>query len=96
MKTKQIKQKEIEYEPMCKYLLVTRDETEKISEGGLFLPEVARRKLNEGTIKAISKACLQSWSVGDRIIFNDMGALEVKPEEGLVMLNEDMVYVKVK
>ncbi len=91
------KEIKVTVEPMGKYLLVKRDTVEDKSQGGIILPAMAQRKPNQGTIHGVGPRCEQKWNLGDVIIFNELGSFEVSDgTENLLLLTEDMVFVRFK
>ncbi len=88
-----MKAKIIDIVPAGKYLLIQRQQVETVTKGGLFIPAQAQQKPNQGSIVGVGPACVQSWKVEDEVIFNQFGQIEVGD---LVLVNEDMVYVRYK
>lgn len=88
-----MKTKVIDIVPAGKYLLIERDEVETKTAGGLIIPSQAQQKPNQGIILGVGASCTQNWKVGDLVIFNQFGQVEVS---NLVLVTEDMIYVRYK
>jgi chaperonin GroES len=82
--------------PVNKYLLVQRKNPEDVTIGGIIVPTVAKKKLNQGTILKLGNKCEMGFNVGDEIIFNELGSFEIHDtnDDEYILVPEDMVYVK--
>ena len=70
-----------------------KDERENI--GGIYLPDTAKEKLNEGKVIAIADDATDEIAVGDRIIYKEFGGTEIKIEdEKFVLLTGDDMLAK--
>lgn len=88
--------------PVRGRILVRRDEELSVTMGGIFVPDKARERLNEGEVLAIAEETMNEHgvivphicAVGDRIIFGKYAGLEVKIDgEEFVIMNETEVLV---
>ena len=89
--------------PLHDRVIVKRLEEERVSAGGIVIPDSAAEKPVQGKIVAVGKGkILEDGSVraldvkvGDKILFGKYGGTEVKVdgEELLVMREEDVMAV---
>ena len=86
--------------PLGDRLVVKRSQEEEKSKGGIIIPDTAKEKPIEGTVKAVgSGKTLKNGKVipldvkeGDRVLFGMYSGTEVKVDgEELVLLHEDDV-----
>lgn len=83
-------------------ILVRREEAEAKSQGGILLPEVAKRAVNRGTVEAVGapRTTEQGARIemtvgkGDTIVFSPYGLHEI--EEGLFVMSEQDVLAVLK
>lgn len=86
--------------PLHDRILVKLVEAEKVSEGGIVIPDAATEKPNIGTVISAGPGKYKNGKfvetvvkAGDTIIFGKGAGFEVKiKNEKLVMLDEDMIY----
>ena len=63
--------------------------------GGIYLPDTAREKLNEGEVIAVADDATDEVAVGDRIIYTEHSGTDAKIEdEDLVLLTSDDLLAK--
>ena len=83
--------------PMGDRVLVRRTEAAKVSKGGVFIPEKAQDKPQEGTVLSVGNGLpnkngtrvAPDVQVDDLILFSKMAGVEVKiGDETLVVLKE--------
>ncbi len=89
--------------PLHDRVIVRREEEDRMSAGGIVIPDSAAEKPIQGKVTAIGKGrCLESGEVrpvdvkvGDRVLFGKYSGTEVKldGEELLVMREEDIIAV---
>jgi len=86
--------------PLYDKIVVRRDEAESVTAGGIFLPEIAKRKTRHGRVLAVGngqvlpngKVRPLDVSVGDTVYFRGTAGQEIKiDDETLLMLREDEV-----
>ncbi len=91
--------------PLRDKVVVKPSEGEEKSAGGIFLPDTAKRKPQEGTIIAVGSGRVQddgtikplSVKVGDKVIYSKYGGTEVTIDgDELVLLDEDQLYAIVE
>ena len=93
----------IKLQPLGDRIVVTRDETDEVTTGGIYLPESAKDKPSRGTVVSVgdgklladgSRSQLQV-SVGDHILFTSYGPDEIRmgDDELLLMREEDVLAV---
>ena len=87
--------------PLFDRILVKRVEEDKVSKGGLFLPETAAEKPQEGIVLAVGTGRLTddgelkplAVKEGDRVLFGKYAGSEIKVDgEDRLMMREDEVF----
>tara|TARA_Y100000588_G_C14012244_1_gene820502 strand:- start:387 stop:680 length:294 start_codon:yes stop_codon:yes gene_type:complete len=89
--------------PLHDRVIVEREEEERMSAGGIVIPDSATEKPIQGKIKAVGKGKLLEGGdirpldvkVGDRVLFGKYSGTEVKldGQDLLVMREEDIMAV---
>ncbi len=89
--------------PLNDRILVTREEEEQMTSGGLIIPDTAKEKPQEGRIIAVGpgkrdedgKRVPLEVKVGDRIFFAKYSGteIEIDGEEQIFMREEDVLGV---
>ena len=92
--------------PLADRVVVKPIEREKVSKGGIVLPDTVKEKPQEGEVVAVGpgrlsedgKRIAMEVKVGDRVIYAKYGGTEIKiDDEELVILREsDILAKKVK
>ena len=87
--------------PLHDRVVVTRDEDEAVSAGGIVLPDTANEKPSQGTVQAVGPGkILDSGDirpldvkVGDKVIFGQYGGSTVKiQDEEYLILSESEIF----
>ena len=90
-------------EPMADRLIVKPIEQEEVTKGGIFLPDTAKEKPQEGEVIAVGpgrmtedgKRIAMDIKVGDVVIYAKYGGTEIKVEaEDLMILRESDILAK--
>ena|ERR1700722_16710224 len=90
--------------PLRDKVVVKPSEGEEKSSGGIFLPDTAKKKPQEGKVIAVGSGRLLddgtvrelSVKVGDVVIYSKYGGTDVKLDgEDYVLLDEDQIYALV-
>jgi chaperonin GroES len=91
----------VNFRPLSDKVLVKPSDAETQTSGGIFLPDTAKQKPQEGEVIAVgpgrvledgSRSQL-AVSVGDRVIYSKYGGTELKlAGEEYVILDEDQIY----
>ena len=90
-------------EPLADRLIVKPIEQEEMTKGGIYLPDTAKEKPQEGEVIAVGpgrlsedgKRIAMDIKVGDRVIYAKYGGTEIKIEdEELIILRESDVLAK--
>ena len=82
-------------QPMHGRILVEPLEPKDRTPGGIYIPDTAKEKLQEGEVIAVAKDATDEVAVGDRVIYKQFGGTEVKIEEdGYILLAEDDLLAK--
>ncbi len=93
----------IKLQPMADRLVVKPIEREDVTKGGIFLPDTAREKPQEGKVLAAGpgrlsedgKRIAMDIKVGDIVVYTKYGGTEIKiDDEELVILRESDILAK--
>ena len=89
--------------PLYDKIVVTRTESEQTTNGGIVLPDAAQEKPKEGVVVAVGRGGITpegrlvepQVKVGDRVLFAQYGATEVKVdgEEQLILRENDILAI---
>ena len=92
--------------PLQDRVLVKRVPEEEKTKGGIFIPDTAKEKPQEGEVKAVGNGKIlengtkvtPEVKAGDRILFGKYSGTEVKidGEEHLILREDDILGVLVK
>ncbi len=82
-------------EPINGRILVKPFKAKNKTSGGIYLPDTAKEKFQEGKIIDVAKDATDEVVVGDRVIYKQFGGTEVKIEgEDYILLDEDDLLAK--
>jgi len=82
-------------QPIKGRILVKTSEAKDKTSGGIYLPDTAKEKLQEGEIIAVAEDATDEVVVGDRVIYKEFSGTEVEIEEGkYILLTEDDLLAK--
>jgi chaperonin GroES len=90
--------------PLRDKVVVKPSEGEEKSSGGIFLPDTAKKKPQEGKVIAVGSGRLLedgtvrelAVKVGDTVVYSKYGGTDVKLDgEDYVLLDEDQIYALV-
>ena len=93
----------VKLQPMADRLVVKPIEKEEVTKGGIFLPDTARERPQEGEVVAVGpgrltedgKRVAMEVKVGDRVIYAKYGGTEIKiDDEELIILRESDILAK--
>ena len=93
----------IKLEPLADRLVVKPIEKEDVTKGGIFLPDTAKEKPQEGKILAVGPGRLSDEGeriamdvkVGDIVLYAKYGGTEIKiDDEELIILRESDILAK--
>ncbi|HEY90647.1 MAG TPA: co-chaperone GroES [Dehalococcoidia bacterium] len=93
----------IDLQPMADRLVVRPIEREEKTKGGIFLPDTAKEKPQEGEVLAVGPGRLNDdgnrvamdVQAGDIVVYSKYGGTEIKvDEEDLVILRESDILAK--
>jgi len=93
----------LKLQPMADRLVVKPIEREEVTKGGIFLPDTAKEKPQEGEVLAAGpgrltedgKRIAMDVKVGDIVIYTKYGGMEIKVEdEELIILRESDILAK--
>jgi chaperonin GroES len=91
----------VNFRPLSDKVLVKPSEAESQTSGGIFIPDSAKQKPQEGEVIAVgpgrilddgSRSTL-TVSTGDKVIYSKYGGTELKLEgQEYMILDEDQIY----
>ncbi len=94
----------IKLAPLADRLVVKPSEKEEVTKGGIFLPDTAKEKPQEGKVLAVGPGRLSDdgkiriamdVKVGDIVIYSKYGGAEIKiDDEELIILRESDILAK--
>ncbi len=93
----------IDLQPMADRLVVRPIEREEKTKGGIFLPDTAKEKPQEGEVLAVGpgrlnddgKRVAMDVKAGDIVVYSKYGGTEIKvDDEDLVILRESDILAK--
>ena len=97
------KKGKVKLQPLGDKVVVSRDESEDVTAGGIVLPDRAKDKPSRGTIVAIGTGKTlddgtrgeMQVKVGDRVLFTSYApeTIEIDDEEYLLMCESDILAV---
>ena len=103
MATATKKKTKVNLQPLGDKVVVSRDESQEITAGGIVLPDSAKDKPSRGTIVAIGTGKLlddgtrgaMQVKIGDRVLFTSYAPenIEIEDEEYLLMSESDILAV---
>jgi chaperonin GroES len=92
--------------PLADRLVVKPIEREEVTKGGIFLPDTAKEKPQEGEVLAVGPGRVSEQGqlipmgvkVGDIVIYSKYGGTELKSEgvEYMILRESDVLAIKVK
>ncbi len=81
--------------PINSQVLVQPLEAAEKTAGGLYVPDSAKEKTQEGKVIAVAEDATEEVAVGDRVIFKPFSGTEVSLEgEKYILLASDDLLVK--
>jgi len=93
----------VKIQPLADRVIVKPIEREEVTKGGIFIPDTAKEKPQEGEVLAVGPGRLSEdgnriamdVNVGDRVFYSKYGGTEIKIEdEELVILRESDILAK--
>ncbi len=93
----------VKLEPLADRLVVRPIEKEEVTKGGIFIPDTAKEKSQEGKVLAVGpgrlsedgKRIAMDVKVGDIVIYAKYGGTDIKIEgEELIILRESDILAK--
>ena len=81
--------------PINGRILVSPFEAKDKTLGGIYLPDTAKEKLQEGEVIAKAEDATDEVTIGDHVIYKEFGGTEIEVEgENYILLTEDDLLVK--
>jgi len=93
----------LKLQPMADRLVVKPIEREEVTKGGIYLPDTAKEKPQEGKVLAVGpgrltedgKRIAMDIKVGDVVVYTKYGGTEIKiDDEELIILRESDILAK--
>jgi len=90
-------------QPLADRLVVKPIQKEEVTKGGIFLPDTAKEKPQEGEVIAVGpgrvtddgKRIAMELKVGDRVIYSKYGGSEIKIDDvEMIILRESDILAK--
>ena len=82
-------------QPMNGRVLVKPLEAQEKTAGGIYIPDTAKERLQEGNVVAVAEDATDEVAVGDRVIYKEFGGTEVRVEgEDYILFTEDDLLAK--
>jgi len=80
------------YKPAHNYLLLIPSESSEMSSGGLYLPETARNKINEGTVIACGPTA-GAFTPGQTVVFKQHSeyVVNIEKKKHVVVSTDDII-----
>ena len=81
--------------PINGRIVVKPFEAKEKTAGGIYVPDTAKEKLQEGEVIAIAEDATEEIAIGDRVIYKEFSGAEVKiDDENHILLIEDDLLAK--
>ena len=81
--------------PINGRIVVRPFEAKEKTAGGIYVPDTAKEKLQEGEVIAIAEDATEEIAIGDRVIYKEFSGAEVKiDDENHILLIEDDLLAK--
>jgi len=79
--------------PINAHVLVKPLEPADKTPGGVYLPDTARERQNEGKVIAVAEDATEEVAVGDRVIYKGFAGTEIdlQGEEHVLLPSEDLL-----
>jgi chaperonin GroES len=93
----------IKLQPLADRLVVKPTQKEEMTKGGIYLPDTAKEKPQEGEVVAIGpgkiaedgKRIAMELKVGDKVIYSKYGGSEIKVDDvDMIILRESDILAK--
>lgn len=82
-------------QPMHGRVLVKAREAKEKTAGGIYIPDTAKERLQEGNVVAVANDATDEVAVGDRVIYKEFGGTEVRVDgEDYILFTEDDLLAK--
>ncbi len=86
--------------PLHNFVLVERVEGESITDGGILIPDTAKKKPSEGLVKEVGPGKFEEpmhVKVGDRILFGKYDGTDVNVEDvSYLLLREEEIMATIE
>ena len=82
-------------QPINGRIIVKPSRSKEKTAGGIYLPDTARDKLQEGEVIAVAKDATEEVAVGNHVIYKEFSGTKVKIEnEDYILFTEDDLLAK--
>jgi chaperonin GroES len=91
----------VNFRPLADKILVKPSEAETQTSGGIFIPDSAKQKPQEGEVIAVGPGRVlddgsrsaMTVSIGDKVVYSKYGGTELKLDgQEYMILDEDQIY----
>ncbi len=89
----------VKIEPLGARVLILPDEGEEQTASGIYLPETAKEKPQQGTVEAVGdeEEMVTDLQVGDKVIFPKYSGTEIKIDgTAYLLMDESDVLARIK
>jgi len=81
--------------PINGRIVVRPFEAKEKTAGGIYVPDTAKGKLQEGEVIAIAEDATEEIAMGDRVIYKEFSGTEIKiDDEDYILFTEDDLLAK--
>ena len=85
----------MKFRPINGHILVKSFEAKEMTSGGIYIPDTAKEKLQEGKVIAVAEDATDEVAIGDHVIYKEFGGTEANiEEEDYILLTEDDLLAK--
>ena len=81
--------------PLGDRVLIQADVAEEVTSSGLYIPDTAKEKPQQGTVVAVGPGKVENGTTGDKVLYGKYAGTEVTidGEEYLIMRESDIVGI---
>jgi chaperonin GroES len=81
--------------PINGHIIVNPLKSKEKTSSGIYIPETAQEKVQEGNVIAVAKDATDEVTIGDHIIYKEFSGTEIKLEDKIyILLTEEDILAK--
>lgn len=85
----------MKFRPINGHIIANPLKAKDKTSSGIYIPETAQEKLQEGKVIAVAKDATDEVTVGDHIIYKEFSGTQIKLEDiEYILLTEDDILAK--